>query len=46
VALRRLAAVVRRPTSPLRLIVEAFGTTLAVIGIVQLAWTALWVLES
>jgi hypothetical protein len=35
-------AVVRRPTSPTRLIAEAFGTTLAVIGLVQCAWLALW----
>jgi hypothetical protein len=24
---------------------EAFGTTLAVIGVVQLVWLALWLLE-
>ena len=45
VALWPLAAVVRRPTSPPRLLVEAFGTTLAVIGIVQLVRIALWLLE-
>ena len=45
VALWPLAAVVRRPTSRARLIVEAFGTTLTLIGFVWLAWIALWVLE-
>jgi hypothetical protein len=35
VALWPLAAVVRRPTSRPRLLAEAFGTTLAVIAIVQ-----------
>ena len=44
-ALWPLAAIVRRPTSPPRLIVEAFSTTLAVIGLVWLGWIALWVLE-
>jgi hypothetical protein len=45
VALWLLAAVLRRPTSSLRLLAEAFGTTLAVIGLVWLGWIALWVLE-
>jgi hypothetical protein len=45
VALWPLAAVVRWPTSPPRLFAEAFGTTFAVIGLVQLTWIALWVLE-
>jgi len=45
VALWPLAALVRRPTSRARLIVEAFGTTLAVIGFVWLARITLWVLE-
>jgi len=34
VAVWPLAAVVRRPTSSLRLLAEAFGTTPAVIGLV------------
>ena len=38
VALRPLASVVRRPTSALRLMAEAFGTTLAVVGAVWLGW--------
>jgi len=33
-----LVAVGRRPASLLRLFVEALGTTLAVIGLVWLAW--------
>ena len=45
VAIWPLAAVVRRPTSSPRLLAEAFGTTLAVIAVVQLAWLALWLLE-
>ena len=45
VALWPLAAVVRRPTSSARLLAEAFGTTLAVIALVQLAWIALWLIE-
>jgi hypothetical protein len=38
-------AVVRRPTSAVRLRAEAFGTTLAVIGIIWAAWLALWLIE-
>ena len=49
VAMAPLAAVVRRPTSRQRLVVEAFLTTLAVIGLVWLAGTrrviALWLIE-
>ena len=45
VAIWPLAAVVRRPTSGPRLIAEAFGTTLAVIGMVWFAWIALWLIE-
>jgi hypothetical protein len=45
VALWPLAAVVRRPTSPLRFVAKAFGTMLAVVALVQLAWIALWLLE-
>ena len=45
VALWPLAAVVRRPTSLPRLVAEAFGVTLAVVALVQLAWIALWLLE-
>jgi hypothetical protein len=45
VALWPLAAVVRRPTSATRLLIEAFGTTLAVIALVSLAWVALWLIE-
>ena len=40
-----LAAVVPRPTSPRRLFAEVLGTSLAGIGIVWLAWLALWVLD-
>jgi hypothetical protein len=45
VALWSLAAVMRRPTSSPRLLVEALGVTLAVIALVQLAWIALWLIE-
>jgi hypothetical protein len=45
VALLPLAAVVRRPTSPPRLLVEAFVSTLAVIALVWLARVALWLIE-
>jgi hypothetical protein len=45
VALWPLVAVVRRPTSAPRLLVEAFGTTLAVIALVWLGWVALWLIE-
>jgi hypothetical protein len=40
-----LAALVRRPTSPPRLVVEAFAVTVAMIALVWLAWVALWLLE-
>jgi hypothetical protein len=45
VALWPLAAVLRRPTSVPRLLVEAFAVTLAVIGAFWLAWVALWLIE-
>ena len=45
VALWPLAAIVRRPTSAFRLLAEAFGATVAVIGVVQFVGIALWVLE-
>jgi hypothetical protein len=45
VALWPLGAVVRRPTSSARMLAEAFGTALAVIALLQLAWIALWLLE-
>jgi len=48
VALLPLAALVRRPTSAPRLVVEAFAVTLAVIAAAWagwLAWVALWFLE-
>ncbi len=45
VALWPLAAIVRQPTSPPRLMAEAFITALAVIGLVWLAWAALWLIE-
>ena len=41
VALWPLPAVVRRPSSSLRLVAEAFATTLTVVTLVQLAWIAL-----
>ena len=44
VALWPLAAVLRRPTSATRLVVEAFVTTLAVIARVWIAWAALWLI--
>jgi len=44
-ALWPLTAVVRRPASSRRLFAEAFGTTLAIVGLVQLAWLALWLAE-
>jgi hypothetical protein len=40
-----LAARVRRPTSPPRLVVEAFIIAFAVIVLVWLAWVALWLIE-
>ena len=45
VALWLLAAVVRRPTTLPRLCADALGTTLAVIGLVWIAWIALWPIE-
>jgi hypothetical protein len=45
VALLPLAALVRRPTSASRLLVEAFAVTLAIIALVWLAWVALWLIE-
>jgi hypothetical protein len=45
VALLPLAALVRRPTSAPRLLVEAFVVTLAVIAAVWAGWLALWLLE-
>ena len=45
VALRPLAALVRRPTSAPRLVGEACVTTLVVIALIWLAWVALWLLE-
>jgi hypothetical protein len=45
VVLWPLAAALRRPTTLLRLLAEAFGITLAVIGLVWLGGIALWVLE-
>ena len=45
VALWSLAAIVRRPTSATRLVVEAFVTTPAVIVLVWLAWAVLWLIE-
>jgi hypothetical protein len=45
VALLPLTALVRRPTSAPRLVVEAFAVTVAVIALVWLAWVALWLLK-
>jgi hypothetical protein len=45
VALLPLVAIVRRPTSAPRLVVEACAVTLAVIATVWLAWVALWLIE-
>jgi len=45
VALWPRAAVVRRPTSALRLVVEGFVVSLAVIAAVWPAWIALWLIE-
>jgi len=44
-ALLPLAALGRRPTSAPRLVAEVFITALAVIGLVWLAWVALWLIE-
>jgi hypothetical protein len=43
-ALLPLAALVRRPMSAPRLMVEVFVTAIAVIALVWLAWVALWLL--
>jgi hypothetical protein len=40
-----LATIVRRPTSPGRLLGEAFVTTLAMIAAVWASWVLLWLLE-
>ena len=45
VALLPLAALVRRPTSAPRLVVEAFVVSLAVIAAVWAGWLGLWLLE-
>jgi hypothetical protein len=45
VALLPLVALVRRPTSTPRLVVEAIAVTLAVIAAVWAGWVALWLLE-
>ena len=45
VALLPLEVLVRRPTSASRLLVEAFVTTLAVIGAFWLGWLVLWLIE-
>jgi hypothetical protein len=45
VALLPLVGIVRRPTSAPRLVAEAFVTALAVIGLVWLAWVALWLID-
>ena len=45
VATLPLVTVVRRPMSAPRLVVEAFVTVLAAIGVFWLGWVALWPLE-
>jgi len=45
VALLPLAAVVRRPTSAPRLVVEVFVVTVAVIVAVWAGWVLLWLIE-
>jgi hypothetical protein len=45
VALLPLTALVRRPTSAPRLVVEAFAVALAVIAVVWAGWILLWLLE-
>jgi hypothetical protein len=45
VALLPLAALVRRPTSAPRLLVETFAVTLAVMALVWLGWVILWLIE-
>jgi hypothetical protein len=45
IALLPLAALVRRPTSAPRLVVEAFAVTLMVVVTVWAGWVLLWLLE-
>jgi hypothetical protein len=45
VALLPLASLLRRPVSLPRLIAEAFGITVAVIGTFWVGWVLLWLLE-
>jgi hypothetical protein len=45
VALLPLVALVRRPTSAPRLVVETFAVTLAVIAAVWVGWVLLWLIE-
>jgi hypothetical protein len=45
VAVLPLAALVRRPTSAPRLMVETFAVTVAVIAAVWAGWLALWLIE-
>jgi hypothetical protein len=45
VALLPLVAAERRPTSALRLVVEALAVTLAVNAVIWGEWLALWPLE-
>jgi hypothetical protein len=45
VAIWPLAALVRRPTSTPRLIMEASAATLAVIAVVWAGWAFLWLFE-
>jgi hypothetical protein len=45
VVLVPLAAVVRGPTPPPRLLVEASAVTLVVIAVVWAAWLLLWLIE-
>jgi hypothetical protein len=40
-----LAAIVRRPTSAPRLVVEAFAVTLLVIAAVWAGWLLFWAIE-
>jgi len=45
VALWPLTFVLRRPTSAMRLLVEAYVAKVAVIAAFWLAWVAYWVIE-
>ena len=45
VGLLPLPALVRRPTSPPRLVTDAFIIAFAVIAPAWLAWMALWLIE-